>query len=128
MIRKVITFDPVQSSGNSRGLRRPTLNGAIEGIASEDGSVFWGDGNQVGQMHIWSGGIPSLALKKKTHGASALLLIVGSMSTLRLVRLSAARSAVAGAKVQDTCNRLRRLPERGMKRYGVFFKGGQLGS
>jgi hypothetical protein len=44
-----------------------------------------------------TGGIPSLAWKKKTHGVSALLLI-GSLSMFRLVRLSAGRSAVAGAR------------------------------
>ena len=48
-----------------------------------------------------SGGISSLALKKKTHGASAMLLIAGSVSMFCMVRLSIGRSAVARGEVQD---------------------------
>jgi hypothetical protein len=94
MIRKVITFYPVRSSDNSGGLCGPILDEAIARISSEDGPVT----ARVDGIDVVPGGIPSLALKKKTHGASAVLLIVGSMSTLRLVRLRAGRSAVAGAK------------------------------
>lgn len=55
----------------------------------------------------YSGGIPSLAPKKKTHGALALLLIAGSVSMICLVRLSTGQGAVAGAKCRT------RLPEIG---------------
>lgn len=91
IIRKVITFYPVWSPDNSRSLCGPTVDEAITRIASEDGLV-------IGGTHADSGGIPSLAPKKKTHGDSALLLIACSVSMFRLARLSAGQSAVAGAK------------------------------
>jgi hypothetical protein len=105
MIRKAITSYPVRSSDNSRGLRGPTLDEADSGSA---------------------GGIPSLAPKKKTHGASALLLIACSVSMFRLARFSAGQSAVAGRSAGHV-EQTKVFREWGMKSAACFSEGGQLG-
>jgi hypothetical protein len=58
MIRKVITFYPVWSSDNSSGLCGPTMDEAIAGIGGE---------SLIDSVCVASGGIPSLALKKKEN-------------------------------------------------------------
>jgi hypothetical protein len=75
-----------------------------------------------------AGGISSLALKKKTHGASAMLLIASSVSMFCMVRLSVGRKCSSAGRSAGRVNREGVFPERDESRRAKFeceMRGGE---
>jgi hypothetical protein len=109
MLRKVVTFCPVRSPDSSRGLCEPIVDEAT---------------TRTTGMFERTGGISSLALKKKTHGASAMLLIAGSVSMFCMVRLSVGRKCSSAGRSAGRVNREGVFPERDESRRakGVSWK------